>query len=115
MKLKIDGRELEFPELDTMTFREAGIIKKVTGLRMGQYAQAFEDGDVDMVLALALVALKRADGIVDQDILLDTPISKIEVIPNEPEVEDNPDPPAPAAAEVAPDEATADVAPTSET
>jgi hypothetical protein len=102
MLLKIDGRELPFPQLDTLTFREAGLIKKATGLRMGQFEQALIDGDTDMVFSLALVAITRADGKdVSADTLLDMPIMSI-TLEIEPEdvVEDEEvtqDPPAEAA------------------
>lgn len=108
MKIRIDGREFDFPVLDTMTFREAKLVKKATGLKMGQYAEALEDGDVDMLLAMALIAKLRADGIVDTEKLLDMPIDKLEVfddeVPEDDDEEAEQSPPAEAA------EAAADVA-----
>lgn len=109
MKLKIDERELEFPQLDTLTFREAGLIKKMTGLRMGEFEKAFNEGDTDIIYALALVAKSRADGTVDADALLDTPITAIDIVlePGDVDAEDEeaengpPAEAADAAAEVA--------------
>jgi hypothetical protein len=88
LKIAIDGREFDFPSLETLTFREAGLIKKITGLRMGQFAEAFENGDTDMVLSLALVAKMREDADVDAEALLDTPIAKVDVIVEDGDMEE---------------------------
>jgi len=102
MKIAIDGRELPFPVLDDLTFRESQLIKKVTGLKMGQFADALAEGDTDMLFAMALLAKMREDGVVDVEALLDTQIAKIEVIdddePEEPADASPPDAAAEAAA-----------------
>lgn len=99
MLIKIEGRELPFPQLDTLTFREAGLVKKATGLRLGDFEKAFGDGDTDMIFALALVAKSRADGVVDTNVLLDLPITAIEIELEAGDIQpDDADPTPPAAA-----------------
>jgi hypothetical protein len=79
MKIVIDGAEYKMPALDGITYKEANMIKKLTGLRMGQYGDAFDEGDMDMIFALAVVAKKRQDGYVDEEAMYNLPITKIEI------------------------------------
>lgn len=46
-------------DLSYFTNRELHIIKKESGLRMGEFQDAIEAGDSDFLVALALVALRR--------------------------------------------------------
>lgn len=82
MRVKIDGTEYAVPELDDLTFREANLVKRLTGLRVGEYEDAFSSGDTDMLLAIALIAKRRAGDLTDlnPDDLMDTPIGKVEFI-----------------------------------
>jgi hypothetical protein len=76
-KIFVDEKEYPFPELDTITFREARTIKKLTGLRLGEYEDAFEVVDADLMVALAAVALTREDRGADVDSLFELGIDKI--------------------------------------
>lgn len=105
MMIVIEGREYPFPALDSLTFREAALVKKITGLKVGQLFEAFEQGDMDVLVGFAAVAKKRVDGGLDESALYDLPISAIEIVvpedEEEPEEEAGPldqaDAPAPEA------------------
>ena len=80
MKFNIDGREYAFPDFESLTFKEARLMKDATGLKMGAMVEAFEEMDTDVIIALALVAMTRQDGWVDTEKLYDLPISSIELV-----------------------------------
>jgi hypothetical protein len=90
-KIRIDGSEYELPE--TFTFREMGMVKRVTGLRAGEIYDAFASGDTDAIMAFALVAMKRADPATPESVLLDKDIGVVEFVADEPKAADV-DPPA---------------------
>ena len=95
MKFQVHGREYDMPEFDSITFREANTIKKITGLRMGELPEAFGSGDTDAMLALFVVAKMRADGTIDlnavQDLQIDTlQFVEEEVAEDPPVAEDGP-------------------------
>jgi len=95
MHFDIDGRTYEMPEFDSLTFREAKLMKQNTGLTMGRMLAAFEEMDSEVILALALVAIRRQDGSVDVEALYDLPINKVQlVVPeaDEPEEGEEKDP-----------------------
>lgn len=89
MKLVLAGREYPFPDFSTITFREGSLIKKYTGLKIGQLPEAFEQGDSDGLLAIVIVAKLRQDGDVNLDALLDMSMTDLEVVTDE-EEEDSP-------------------------
>lgn len=68
----IDG-EYEFEDFDTFTNRELHRIKKLTGLRAGEFEEAFAAGDNDMLVALAVVVLERNEKQVVDDLLWNAP------------------------------------------
>ena len=106
LTIKVAGTEYPFPSFDTLTYKEARFIKSETGLVMGQFFKALEQGDPDALMAVALVALKRVGDVPDglDDMLLD----QIEIVVPE----DEPIPGGPAgpldASEPTPDDATID-------
>lgn len=55
----LDG-EYELPSILTLSHRENHIIKQETGVRAGEIREALAAGDQDIVVALALIALRRA-------------------------------------------------------
>jgi hypothetical protein len=78
MKINVNGASYPFPEIDTITFREASIVKNLTGLRLGEFGEAFENGDTDMMLGLAAVAVYRHSGQTDFDYLYDLNLDLIQ-------------------------------------
>ena len=99
MKIKIDGQEFPFPE--DFTFREMNLVKRTTGLRAGQIYDELERGDSDVVFAMAVIALRRANPLADVETLFDSKIEQIELIlePGEGEEDEESLPPAEGAAE----------------
>ena len=61
----------EFEDFTSFTNRELHRIKKQTGIRVGEFAEALEAGDNDLLVALATVILERTGIKVDDDILWD--------------------------------------------
>src|SRR5581483_10489422 len=59
--IDFEGREWEIPLPLEPTFKEARLIKQLTGLRVGEIPAAFAAGDHDAILAGALLAFLRAD------------------------------------------------------
>ena len=82
-----DGREYPVPDYSQVTFRENQLVKRVTGLRVGELQEAFEKNDSDAVLALFLISKMRMDGDVDVDAILDTPVLEFTIKTKELEVE----------------------------
>jgi hypothetical protein len=68
----LDGT-YEFEDFATFTNRELHRIKMMTGLRVGEFQEAFEVGDNDVLVALAMVVLTRTGKEVDDDLLWDAP------------------------------------------
>ena len=54
-----DG-ERRYPMPQSFTYREMGTIKRITGLRAGELEDALNAGDVDVIVALAVIAGTRA-------------------------------------------------------
>src|SRR3954465_13375494 len=89
LKLRIDGTEYQFPSFDTLSYREARRIKKETGLVMGQFFTALEQGDPDALLAVALIAKLRDNPAFKVEDLYDLQLDEIEIVtPPAPPVED---------------------------
>ena len=96
MRVQVDGQEYQVPELDDLTFREANLIKRLTGLRAGEYAEAFNSGDTDMALGIAVIAMYRAGKLTDlnPDVLLDMRVNAVDFIAEEGDEEAVVGPPA---------------------
>lgn len=45
---------------ESFTYREMGLIKRITGLRAGELEDALNAGDVEVIVALAVIAGTRA-------------------------------------------------------
>jgi hypothetical protein len=73
-------------------------IKKMTGLRAGEFMEAFQAGDNDMVVALAVVVMEREGKEGAEDLLWDAPAGSVTLEDDEDEgvvaVEDDALPPA---------------------
>lgn len=63
----------EFEGFEDFTNRELHRIKKMTGLRVGELQDAWENSDNDVVVALAVVVLERNGKQVIDDLLWDAP------------------------------------------
>ena len=100
-KIVIKGGETY--ELPTnFTFREMNLVKRLTGLRAGELAEAFRTGDTDAMIAFAAVARLRATGDAAIDNLLDLEIGDVRIEDDGDETED------PSTAAAAAEEAEAD-------
>ena len=84
----VDGKTYAIP--DSFTYREMGTIKQISGVRAGHIADALEHGDTDLIVAITVVAMRRAGHDVDADYIFDLDSSAIEIRADEPEVDDSP-------------------------
>lgn len=94
-KIKIEGvlpYDGEY-DLDVSYFtnRELNIIKRLSGVRAGELDEAFGAGDNDLIVALAVIALRRAGKTAAEDAIWDAPSGKITFVADE--VEADADPP----------------------
>ncbi len=65
-------------DLSYFTNRELHIIKKETGIRAGELYEAFDAADTDLLVALAVIAIKRKSGeTANSDSLWDLAAGKI--------------------------------------
>lgn len=57
---RFDG---EYPiDVGSFTMREFQIIKRMSGVRAGELEDAFAAGDTDVILAIAVIAVRRSGG-----------------------------------------------------
>lgn len=47
-------------DIGTFTMRELQIIKRMSGVRAGELEEAFNAGDTDLILAIAVIAVRRS-------------------------------------------------------
>lgn len=80
LKIRIDGREYPFPSFDSLSYREARRIKKETGLVIGQFFNALEQGDPDALIAIALIAKLRDNPAFKVDDIYDLTLDEIEIV-----------------------------------
>jgi hypothetical protein len=83
-----------------MTNRELHVIKKLTGLRVGEFQEALANADTDVILGIAVVALTRHGKDVHEDTLWDAEAGAITYVaeeePASPPAEDQKQPEQPA-------------------
>lgn len=96
----VDGRSYDIP--DSFTYREMSVIKKLSGIRAGEIAAALEAGDTDLIVAITVIAMRRAGNNVSDDFLFDLPADGIQIV-GEPEADANPPAKAARAAADKPD------------
>lgn len=84
--------EYEFDTSRVLTHGEMHIVKRIAGVRAGEVDDAIAAGDTDMVIALAVIALKRSGKQVVEDMLWDAPTGSITYVGEG----DDADPPAEA-------------------
>lgn len=56
-----EGREIQFDQ-DTMTVKEARLLKKLTGMGLRSFGEGMRDGDVDALMGMVYLAMRR-DGV----------------------------------------------------
>lgn len=74
-------------DIDTSYFtnREFHTIKRIAGVRAGELDEALTAGDMDVVVAVAVIALQRSGTPFDEDTLWDSKAGSIELIAGESE------------------------------
>lgn len=88
----------EYPiDFETLTMGELHTIKRVSGVRAGEFNEALAAGDSDLVVAFALVAMERSGKDVDERVLWSAEAGSIEVEIADRSEEDDAGPPALAA------------------
>lgn len=80
-------KEYQWPEMDTVSYREAALVKRLTGLRLGEYGDAFEKEDADLILGMAAIAVVRETGNREVDWMLDLPLDAITLVVEESDAE----------------------------
>lgn len=76
----IDG-EYELDQSKQFTSRELHIIKKETGVRVGEFEEAIKAGDHDLIIAFAYIALRRAGSAIrNADLLWDAEAGSIDLV-----------------------------------
>jgi hypothetical protein len=93
--LSVEGRRYDWPDPTTLTFREAKLVKDNLGTSVLNTLNQLQQGYIseDLLLAMFLVAKKRADNGFDLDKILDLSITDIQFVPDEePEAEDEESP-----------------------
>jgi hypothetical protein len=97
LKLKVLGVEYPFPSFDTLSYKEARRIKKETGLVMGQFFSALEEGDPDALFAVAVIAKLRENPRFDVEDFSELMLTDIEIVVPEEAVEPEVEPASPLA------------------
>ena len=98
-QVKIDGLDPyngTYPLDLSFNFRDFREIKRITGIRAAEVMEALEAGDLDIVVALASIALRKAGVQHDPEVLFDAQIGSIEIDFGEEEAEVVEDPPTSA-------------------
>lgn len=85
----IDG---EYPiSVGDFTNRDFNDVKRIAKVRVNELKEAFEQGDMDLFVAFAVIALRHAGKSVMEDSLWDAPVGKITLVAgDEEEVDDLP-------------------------
>lgn len=87
-RIKIEGIHRDYDgewDLDVTYFtnRELSIVKRLAGVRAGELDEAFGAGDSDLIVAMAVIALKRAGKTVVEDAIWDAPSGQITFVAGE--------------------------------
>jgi hypothetical protein len=106
--MTFEGRKYELPIPLDATFREARMLKRFTGLRMGEFEEALQAGDAEAFAGAALIAFHRDNPLTAEEKfrkLDDVEVGTgLEYEADEEEGEDEASPPDEAASEAAADE-----------
>lgn len=60
-KLEINGTSYPFIRPEAMTLGEAHLLKKNSGVRIGELSDALEAGDAAVIASLVLISMRRVD------------------------------------------------------
>lgn len=74
-----EGREIEFDQ-DTMTVKEARLLKKITGMGLRQFGEGMRDGDIDALMGMVYLAMRRQGVVIPWRTLDDFNIGDLDVI-----------------------------------
>lgn len=77
---------------EPFTAREVHIFKRIGGILPGDFEDAARRGDVDLVIALAVIALRRKGEQVNEDALWDSELGRIELVGEDDEADAVPPP-----------------------
>lgn len=77
-----EGRIVEFDQ-ETMLVKEARLLKKVTGLGLRQFGQGMKDGDVDALMGMIYLAMRRQGVAIQWRTLDDFNINDLEALPDD--------------------------------
>jgi hypothetical protein len=74
-----EGREIEFDE-NQMLVREARLLQKVTGMGLRQFGEGMREGNIDALMGMVFLALRREGVAVQWSALDEFNIADLEVI-----------------------------------
>lgn len=77
-KVLVDDVEYEIPA--KLTFRETSLIKKLTGLRLGEFDEALAVNDPDLLVGFAAVSVMRQHPTFDPDTLYEKEVGTIRFV-----------------------------------
>lgn len=86
---RLDG-EYEIDLGEFFNGDELHFIKQRSGVRAGELDEAFKAGDYDVILAMAVIAMRRAGTDVDPDIIWKAQVGKIDFVADEQEADAGP-------------------------
>jgi len=79
-EIKIGKKTYPIPADLSFTYRELGIIKRISGVRSREFQDAIDAGDTDLMVAFAVISARRAGDNLDVEELLDGDIDSIQFI-----------------------------------
>ena len=79
-----EGREIEFDQ-DSMTVKEARLLKKLTGMGLRQFGEGMRNGDIDALMGMVYLAMRRQGVVVPWRSLDDFNIGDLDVLPDDEE------------------------------
>jgi hypothetical protein len=79
-----EGREIEFDQ-DTMKVKEARLLKKVTGMGLRQFGEGMRNGDIDALMGMVYIAMRREGVAIPWRALDDFNIGDLDVIADDEE------------------------------
>jgi|SRR5215831_5332690 len=86
----VPGLDGEYELSTNFTNRDFRTIKQMAGLRPMELEEAFQKRDIDLIVALAAIALRRAGKLFDENQLWDAELGSIRLIGDEEEKDASP-------------------------
>lgn len=97
MAITVRVGDTDYPWVGELTGREARELKRISGVRLGELEEALAAGDYDVLIAIAVIAMRRSGKSVDEYTLLDEPAGHVAYVMDDAE-DDAQVPPADAPA-----------------